>query len=198
MVKNTRGGSGHKKFGRKHTTGFKSNNKLRISEDVGEMYAIVTKMNGNSMFNCHCLDSVVRLGHIRGKFSGRGKRDNMVECGKWVLIGLRQWDVSSEKSSCLLKDNDKIQHCDLLEVYSDADKQRLKETICEDWAELDRNDKNKIIMGETKEEDDGFVFGTDRDFDRVKLVKEINSITSEKILFEDKSNEEDIVDFDCI
>ena len=105
MVKNTKGGSGHKKFAHKNTSGPK-NNKLRISEDAGEMYAIVTKINGNSMFNCHCIDSVGRLGHIRGKFSGRGKRDNMVECGKWILIGLRQWNITSEKSSCLLKDNE--------------------------------------------------------------------------------------------
>ena len=45
MVKNTHGGSGHKKFARKHTSGAKSN-KLRISEDEGEIYAIVTKMLG--------------------------------------------------------------------------------------------------------------------------------------------------------
>ena len=43
------------------------------------------------------------LGHIRGKFTGRGKRDNMLECGKWVLIGLREWDIPSETKSNLSK-----------------------------------------------------------------------------------------------
>ena len=86
MVKNTFGGSSHKKFARKNTVGPKSN-KLRVSDDEGEVYAIVTKMLGNNMFHCYCIDDTIRLGHIRGKFTGRGKRDNMVEGGKWVLIG---------------------------------------------------------------------------------------------------------------
>ena len=102
MVKNTHGGSGHKKFARKHTSGAKSN-KLRISEDEGEIYAIVTKMLGNGMFHCHCIDGTIRLGHIRGKFTGRGKRDNLVESGKWLLIGLREWDLPSEKSCSISK-----------------------------------------------------------------------------------------------
>ena len=111
MVRNTQGGSSHKKFGRKYTTGAKSN-KLRVSEDEGEIYAIVTKMLGNNMFHCFCIDGSIRLGHIRGKFTGRGKRDNMVDSGKWVLIGLREWDSGS--GSAIASTKSKLQKCDLL------------------------------------------------------------------------------------
>ena len=116
MVRNTQGGSSHKKFGRKYTTGAKSN-KLRVSEDEGEIYAIVTKMLGNNMFHCFCIDGSIRLGHIRGKFTGRGKRDNMVDSGKWVLIGLREWDSGSASAATSTKA--KLQQCDLLEVYQE-------------------------------------------------------------------------------
>jgi initiation factor 1A len=180
MVKNTNGGSSHKKFGRKFTTGAKSN-KLRVSLDEGELYAIVTKMLGNGMFHCHCIDGTIRLGHIRGKFSGRGKRDNMVEGGKWVLIGLREWDMPSEKSFSISKEKEKIQQCDLLEVYSDMDKQRLKESVSENWNILDINDISKINIGESATMDDEFIFGTDRDFERDRLIEEMKSSTTAKI-----------------
>ena len=179
MVKNTHGGSGHKKFARKHTSGAKSN-KLRISEDEGEIYAIVTKMLGNNMFHCYCIDGTIRLGHIRGKFTGRGKRDNMVEGGKWVLIGLREWDVPSEKSTSVSKGKEKMQQCDLLEVYSDMDKQRLRESVSENWSQLDSNDVSKTQLGELSNDTD-IIFGTDRDFERDRLIEEMKSSTAERI-----------------
>lgn len=179
MVKNTTGGSSHKKFARKHTSGAKSN-KLRVSEDEGEIYAIVTKMLGNNMFHCYCIDGIIRLGHIRGKFTGRGKRDNMVEGGKWILIGLREWDVPSEKSSSLSKGKEKMQQCDLLEVYSDMDKHRLKESVSENWNILESNDVTKTNLREAVGDDD-ILFGTDRDFERDRLIQEMQSSTTERI-----------------
>jgi initiation factor 1A len=179
MVKNTHGGSGHKKFARKFTSGAKSN-KLRISEDEGEIYAIVTKMLGNNMFHCHSIDGTIRLGHIRGKFTGRGKRDNMVEGGKWVLIGLREWDVPSEKSSSLSKGKAKMQQCDLLEVYSDTDKQRLKEATSENWTELESNDVSKSILEATSVSDD-IIFGSEREFERDRLIQEMRTSNLERI-----------------
>jgi translation initiation factor 1A len=178
MVRNTQGGSSHKKFGRKYTTGAKSN-KLRVSEDEGEIYAIVTKMLGNNMFHCFCIDGIIRLGHIRGKFTGRGKRDNMVDSGKWVLIGLREWDSGSASAATSTKA--KLQQCDLLEVYSDGDKQRLRETISENWCELDKHDVSRDLLKESTEEKDGFTFGTEKDFERERLIQEMNSATAEKI-----------------
>lgn len=175
MVKNTHGGSGHKKFGRKFTAGAKSN-KLRVSEDEGEIYAIVTKMLGNNMFHCCCIDGITRLGHIRGKFTGRGKRDNMVQGGKWVLIGLREWDISSGKPS----EKAKMQQCDLLEVYSDSDKLQLKDSISENWSVLDKNDVSRDAA-EGEMEEYGFAFGTEKDFERERLNEEMKSATAQKI-----------------
>lgn len=181
MVKNTQGGSGHKKFARKHNAGAKSN-KLRISEDEREIYAIVTKMLGNGMFHCYCMDGTFRLGHIRGKFTGRGKRDNMVEGGKWVLIGLREWNVPSEKSFSISKGKENKQQCDLLEVYSDLDKQRLRENVLENWHSLDTNDVSKVNVGEAAASTEGdFIFATDRDFERVRLIQEMRLSTAERI-----------------
>ena len=202
MVKNTHGGSGHKKFARKHTSGSKAI-KLRISEDEGEIYAIVTKMLGNNMFHCHCIDGTIRLGHIRGKFTGRGKRDNMVECGKWILIGLREWDVSSEKSSSMSKVKVKVNQCDLLEVYSDSDKYRLKESVLANWNILDSNDVSKTTLGETGSVNE-FTFGTDKDFERDRLIEEMKSSTTEKITLRvtdaeiDIATEEEEINFDDI
>jgi len=195
MVKNTQGGSSHKKFARKFSSGGSSNNNniLRVSEDKGEIYAIVIKMLGNGMFHCHCLDNQIRLGHIRGKFSGRGRRDNTVEGGKWVLIGLREWDIPSEKSSTMLKISNKMQQCDLLEVYSDSDKSRLRETISENWQVLDTNDVSRDVKENSRrEEEDGFVFATDREFEREKLISEMKSSTSKKITL--NTTEETVVE----
>jgi initiation factor 1A len=193
MVKNTHGGSGHKKFARKHTGGSKSN-KLRISEDEGEVYAIVTKMLGNGMFHCHCMDGTIRLGHIRGKFTGRGKRDNLVETGKWLLIGLREWDIPSEKSSSISKGKEKMQQCDLLEVYNDSDRQRLKETLSEDWYILESNDVSKVKVGE-ETLDSEIEFGTDRDFERERLIQEMKTTTERiKLRVEENTNGYDTAD----
>ena len=190
MVKNTQGGSSHKKFGRKFTTGPK-NNKLRLSEDEGEIYSITTKMLGNGMFHCLGIDGKQRLGHIRGKFSGRGKRDNMVDVGKWILIGLREWDINSTRGS-----KDKLQQCDLLEVYSDTDKDRLKESVSENWSLLDANDLSRVNNKEFEEEDDSFQFVTDRDLDRERLIMDLQS--SEKIVFKASGNinnvEEEVIE----
>lgn len=201
MVKNTHGGSGHKKFGRKFTSGAK-NNKLRISLDEGEVYAIVTKILGNGMFHCHCIDNILRLGHIRGKFTGRGKRDNMVESGKWVLIGLREWDNSSETSLSISGKGkkQKIQQCDLLEVYSDMDKQILKESISEDWNILDNNDNSKISFGEVSTNEDEFIFTTEKDLERERLIQEMQSSTAEKITLDigETEDAEEEINFDDI
>ena len=188
MVKNTHGGSGHKKFGRKFTATSKSN-KLRISEDEAEIYAIVTKMLGNNMFHCCCIDGITRLGHIRGKFTGRGKRDNMVQGGKWLLIGLREWDITTltDKSSTKAK----MQQCDLLEVYNDTDKLRLRDTVSADWSVLDKNDVSRDLSEKT-DDNSGFIFGTDADFEREKLEEEMKSATVKKITMKIDDVEEEV------
>ena len=108
MVKNVKGGSGHKGQARKFTSTDKfTNTKLRLSLDECELYAQVIKLLGNSMCHVLCQDGKTRLCIIRGKFRGRGKRDNSITNGKWIMVGIR--DYESEKT-------DKLENCDLLEV----------------------------------------------------------------------------------
>ena len=71
MVKNTKGGSGAKKMGRKFGGGGGSsaNRALRLVVDEDEMYAAVTKIFGNGMCEVMCNDSKTRLGIIRINFA---------------------------------------------------------------------------------------------------------------------------------
>ena len=135
MVKNATGGSKTKGQARKSTS-VPSSNRLRISEDACELYAQVTALLGNGMCHVICIDSKTRLCHIRGKFRGRGKRDNFIGRGTWLLIGLRDWESGESKEA-----KGKLQNCDLLEVYKDLDKDRLKNTVHVDWSAFVDNDK---------------------------------------------------------
>ena len=57
MVKNKVGGSRAKKFARKNVNAQQfTNRKLRVSENEDEMYAICSKMLGNSQIEVTCLD----------------------------------------------------------------------------------------------------------------------------------------------
>ena len=143
MVKNKKGGSGHKKMARK----FVKNNdytsrKVREATDEDEMYAKVVKVNGGSVFEVLCNDKVVRQMVVRNKFKGRNKRDNTLAIDTMVLIGRRSWQVLTGK---------KKEKVDLLEVYNKNDLVKLKnfKNICQDI----------LPAGESKETvDDGFDF----------------------------------------
>tara|TARA_B100000073_G_scaffold254751_1_gene214756 strand:- start:33 stop:608 length:576 start_codon:yes stop_codon:yes gene_type:complete len=120
MVKNSNGGR-HKHMARKHISGpSTNNNKLRVSEDDAEVYAVTTKMLGNGRFYAKRISGghvgTECIGIIRGKFRGKGKRNNIVMIGTVVLLGEREWTST---------DSVKHHECDLLEVYSDSDKERL-------------------------------------------------------------------------
>ena len=134
MVKNTTGGNKHKGQARKLVTNFKQTTRLRLAEEEGEIYAQVTKMLGNGMCHVICIDKQTRLCIIRGKFRGRGKRDNTLKIGTWLLIGIREWEIEKIASE---KD---LQKCDLLEVYTELDKERLKKTVNNNWSIFIEND----------------------------------------------------------
>jgi len=116
MVKNDAGGNKGKGLARKHVNAAKggASKQLRVATDEAEKYAVVGKMLGNGMCYVRLLDGSTgdRLCIIRNKFKGRGKRDNILDTGSWVLVGLREW--SSKQDTC-----------DLLEVYNAAERDRL-------------------------------------------------------------------------
>jgi initiation factor 1A len=134
MVKNVKGGSSHKKEASKFA---KPNDnkvalKLRVSEDPYEVYAQITALLGNSMCHVICQDGKTRLCIIRGKFRGKRKRDNTLTKGKWVLIGLRDYEIEKK---------DKLETCDLLDIYSDQDKDRLQSKVVDvNWTPFLNND----------------------------------------------------------
>jgi len=115
MVKNDAGGNKGKGLARKHVNAAKcgSSKQLRVATEEAEKYAIVSKILGNGMCYVRLLTGGgERLCIIRNKFKGRGKRDNILESGSWVLVGMREWSSKQET-------------CDLLEVYNLNERDRL-------------------------------------------------------------------------
>lgn len=121
MVKNN-GGNKAKKFARKSINVVERG--TRFAKLDGELYAIVIKLLGNN--NCEVLgiDGEIRMCVIRKKFSGKGKRDNLLYKGKWILIGLRDWQITKKEK----------EKCDLLEVYSDFNKEMIIKNTDHDFS----------------------------------------------------------------
>jgi hypothetical protein len=120
MVKNDAGGNKGKGLARKHVNAAKCGGSklLRVATDEAERYAVVSKMLGNGMCYVRLLSggnggsASDKLCIIRNKFKGRGKRDNILDSGSWVLVGMREWASKQDT-------------CDLLEVYNDGERDRL-------------------------------------------------------------------------
>uniref|UniRef100_A0A6C0DBT6 S1-like domain-containing protein n=1 Tax=viral metagenome TaxID=1070528 RepID=A0A6C0DBT6_9ZZZZ len=111
MVKNTTGGTGTKGLARKHQT--RGDSRLRLPECELELFAIVTKMLGNGMCEIHTNDNIRLIGHIRNKFRGKQKRNNMLSVNNIVLIGLREWENPSK-------------NCDILSIYESNQVDQLR------------------------------------------------------------------------
>ena len=108
MVKNKKGGSGHRKQASKNSKPI-IQARIRLAKDDDETYALVVKLNGNSMCDVLCNDKEIRLLQIRKKFRGRNRRDNHIASGTMLMVGLRSWEVRKPG---------KKQKVDLLYVYS--------------------------------------------------------------------------------
>ena len=158
MVKNT-GGNKAKGFARKSFA--KKDNTLRTSEDPAEIYAQVTKIFGGKNCEVTTLDGIKMLCHIRGKFSGRGKRDNFIANGTWMLVGKREWEP----------DDKKMPNCDVIVVYNDTDKNRLKNTITSiNWNNFISYD-SKMVGSEDINTADGFEFGDEKTEEYQSLIE---------------------------
>jgi initiation factor 1A len=202
MVKNTTGGN--KSKGKASKSFAKPTNTfLRLSHDEdNELYAQVIRPLGNGMCHVQCIkDGATRLCHIRGKFRGRGKGDNIVKNGSWLLVGLREWERAST-------DAKKFQNCDLLEVYTDVEKEKLRTSVKINWSlfntDKDETDKTKIAS-----DADYIVFADDKTDEYEKLISapvrqkdaddnipgfvDFNQVVENK-----KDDEDDIIDIDDI
>jgi translation initiation factor IF-1 len=135
-----------KHMARKHVNGAKNSQSkiLRTSTCSDEIYSYVTRILGNGMCLVKGIDGYERLCQIRGKFSGRSKRENTLVVGTWVLVGLRQWDAEKEFASKQTKTSTKkIQKCDLLEIYTPGEREKLRvqEKIFQDVASENSDDE---------------------------------------------------------
>lgn len=126
MVKNKKGGKGSKKIARKHVMDV-SQRIIRYVKEEGEMYAVVAKHFGGQ---CEVVttDGETRLCIVRGKFKGRRRRDNNISLGTWVMVGIRDWEIRGDGKT----------KCDLLYVYSDLDKEELKQNTNINFKEMDK------------------------------------------------------------
>lgn len=164
MVKNVKGGK-HKGQARKHLTS--NDKKLRLKEDDLELYAcVLTKLGGNKL-EVFCMDGVKRLCTIPGKFSNR-RRDNMIEKGSFILVGLRDWETAKER-----------ENCDLLETYNENERVKLTNTVNENWDLFLSKEKGE------KNENDGFHFTNDHEEQQARVAAEIIQNTRSVTMDED-------------
>lgn len=182
MVKNKKGGSGHKKMARKHVRESFRQRRAREAGE-GEMYAKVVQINGGGVCEVMCNDKIQRQMVIRGKFRGRNKRDNTIKLNTMVLVGLRDWEIVSSK---------KKPKVDLLEVYNPNDMEQLKKF---------KNLNHEILPDGEKVEEDGFMM--DNSF--VEIDEETEASLKESInkkmetVEENKEGENEIdIDWDDI
>lgn len=165
MVKNTCGGNKAKGQARKFIS-VKSKKEIRTSHDEDEIYAQNIRTLGNGMCHVLCSDGITRLCHIRGKFRGRGKKDNLVKNNTWLLVGLREWDKSKDAKT-------KMQDCDLLEVYNDDDKEELKNIEKGvNWNIFIINDQKMVKLSDSATNVDDIIEFSDSKTDEYKQLIE--------------------------
>jgi hypothetical protein len=116
MVKNT-GGNKSKKVARKNVTSITTMHDVRRSMDSNEMYASVTKIYSSQRCGVIGSDGNTYQCNIRGKFLKNKRSNDGLGIGCWVLIGFYDWEVRSNG----------IKNCDLLEIYSSVEKDKLKQ-----------------------------------------------------------------------
>ena len=162
MVKNVGGGNKSKGFARKSFA--KAASALRASEDEAEIYAQVTKIYGGAMCQVISIDGTEMLCHIRGKFRGRGKRDNFIGNGTWLLVGLREWEKEPVAG--------KLSNCDVIEVYNDGDKIKLRNNITDvNWSSFINYDTRIIGSSAESEEVEGIVFADEKTQEYQELIE---------------------------
>jgi translation initiation factor IF-1 len=103
MVKNIKGGKGHKSIARKSLLLSASDTHVRLPENSLELFAVVTKFYGN-MCDVTTHNNLELKCHIRGKFKGKSKRNAYIVVGKIILVGLRHYESTPK-------------NCDLLHVF---------------------------------------------------------------------------------
>jgi len=141
MVKNITGGNKSKKQARSSFAPQQTQHVRKATEE-DEIYAVVTKIFGGSNCQVMCNDGISRSCVIRNKFKTFGKRDNILSIGVWILVGIRTWEVRPNG----------VQKCDLLEVYSQTEKDKLQQVescsfkVLTSAVDTNKDDKNSELI----------------------------------------------------
>ena len=141
MVKNITGGNKSKKQARSSFAPQQTQHVRKATEE-DEIYAVVTKIFGGSNCQVMCNDGISRSCVIRNKFKTFGKRDNILSIGVWILVGVRTWEVRPNG----------VQKCDLLEVYSQTEKDKLQQVescsfkVLTSAVDTNKDDKNSELI----------------------------------------------------
>lgn len=159
MVKNTKGGKGHKSLGRKFQN--QPNKFLKEPSDPLELYGFVSRMLGNGMCEIICMnennEEMKLVGHIRNKFRGRHKRNNLVTQYSIVLVGLRDFET--------IKKN-----CDLICTYDSNQIKQLKSDISnkEKIELLERmNPSERLLQSNNNDDEFEFANGDNEGFEDI-------------------------------
>ena len=115
MVKNA-GGNKSKKIARKNVSSTTTHD-VRRATDSNEMYASVTKIYSAQRIAVIGADGNTYQCNVRGKFLKNKRSSDGLGPGCWVLIGFYDWEVRSNGTK----------NCDLLEIYSSVEKDKLKQ-----------------------------------------------------------------------
>jgi initiation factor 1A len=127
MVKNVKGGNKSKNVARKHMSSESTEKRvLRISTSELEQYGVVCQMNGHGMFYVMTEQGNRYLGRIRSKFSGKSMRQNVINKGSIILVGMREWEKPNYKE------------VDLLEIYDANEVKQLHKIPTINMSVLDR------------------------------------------------------------
>jgi translation initiation factor IF-1 len=178
MVKNSKGGCKSKRMARKHVNSGPQRSVRKITED-GEMYAIVVKHFGGQ---CEVVttDGETRMCILRGKFKGRSRRDNNMAQGSWVMIGIREWEVRGDGKT----------KCDLLCVYSDIERDELKQNSDVKFTELEK--MNTEMTGVTV--DNNVAFKDDKTSDYENIMLDADNLAATDEVGEDDPQKDGVLD----
>lgn len=105
----------------------RSQNYFRPPQEDGEIVGILEKNMGNGILQVKTTVGNL-LCHVRKKF---GKERGAIKVGAWVLVGLREFETVKKS-------------CDLLEIYTDAEVQRLL-TMDGPWRIFEQKDDIDFI-----------------------------------------------------
>ena len=161
MVKNT-GGNKSKKVARKNAGSNSGNSQeVRRVSDPCEMYAAVTKIYSSRRCDVTGTDCKTYQCNVRGKFL-KNKRagNNALVPGVWIIIGFYDWEVRGDGSKT----------CDLLEIYSPIEKEKLKQLEAHHLAAI-------MNIGEMEGTENEFTFSK---FKETEEEENIDSSSSEE------------------